>query len=338
MKNLYAKLSVLIYACLLTVSGKAQDIHFSQFFEAPLYRNPALAGVVNGDFRIQTVYRSQWNSITDAYKTTSLNAEYKLQVAGDDFLTIGAQLFQDKAGSTNLTTVHFLPAINYHKSLSEEKNMYLSLGFMGGYVRRSIDRSQMLTNSTYDGHGDGESEHLLPQYNYLDGSTGISLNTQLNENPENNLVLGIAYHHFTRPKSSFFNDQAVRIQPKIVFSADAKIALNDLVTTTVYNDFVKQGTYSEAISGLLMGYKVGPYTDDPDAVLRAGAFYRWGDALIPVVQIDFRPFSFSLSYDVNLSRLATASYGRGGFELSVTYASFLKKENSSSNAVRCPHF
>ena len=58
----------------------AQDIHFSQFFEAPLLRNPALAGLFNGDLRFQMVYRNQWNSITDAYQTGSLNGEYKVPV------------------------------------------------------------------------------------------------------------------------------------------------------------------------------------------------------------------------------------------------------------------
>jgi hypothetical protein len=111
----------------------AQDLHFSQFFEAPLYRNPALAGIVAADVRVQTIYRSQWNSIANAYKTTSLNAEYKLPVSGDDFLTIGAQVFHDKAGTTNLTTTQVLPAINYHKSLSTERNVYLSLGLWAAW-------------------------------------------------------------------------------------------------------------------------------------------------------------------------------------------------------------
>jgi Type IX secretion system membrane protein PorP/SprF len=35
-------------------SACAQDIHFSQFYEAPLYRNPAFAGIVNGDLRTPT--------------------------------------------------------------------------------------------------------------------------------------------------------------------------------------------------------------------------------------------------------------------------------------------
>ena len=58
----------------------SQDLHFSQFFEAPLLRNPALAGIFTGDYRIQGVYRDQWNSFTNAYRTGSFNGEYKLPV------------------------------------------------------------------------------------------------------------------------------------------------------------------------------------------------------------------------------------------------------------------
>ena len=64
------------------ISLKAQDIHFSQFFETPLWRNPSLAGIYNGDIRVQAVYRDQWNSVTNAYRTGSLNAEFKMPVGG----------------------------------------------------------------------------------------------------------------------------------------------------------------------------------------------------------------------------------------------------------------
>ncbi len=48
---------------------QSQDIHFSQFFEAPLLRNPALAGLFTGDLRIQAVYRTQWQSVSVPYQT-----------------------------------------------------------------------------------------------------------------------------------------------------------------------------------------------------------------------------------------------------------------------------
>ena len=109
-------IQLLILACsmqMVACNLFAQDIHFSQFFETPLYRNPALAGIVDGDYRVQSVYRSQWNSVANAYRTGSLNAEYKMPVKNDDYLTIGMQVFYDKAGSTGLTTTHILPALNY---------------------------------------------------------------------------------------------------------------------------------------------------------------------------------------------------------------------------------
>src|SRR6476619_4042250 len=83
--------------------AKAQDIHFSQFFEAPLLRNPSLAGIFAGDYRVQGVYRDQWNSFTNAYRTGSFNGEYKLPVGQtDDFLTMGSQILYDKAGTAGI--------------------------------------------------------------------------------------------------------------------------------------------------------------------------------------------------------------------------------------------
>src|SRR5947208_10094349 len=97
---------------LYTVQG--QDLHFSQFFEAPLLRKPSLAGIFTGDYRIQGVYRDQWNSFTNAYRTGSLNAEYKMPVGNsNDFMTTGLQLLYDKAGTVGLTTTNLLPALNY---------------------------------------------------------------------------------------------------------------------------------------------------------------------------------------------------------------------------------
>src|SRR5436189_4387374 len=130
-ENLHlVKIFVMAISLQLSTAGFSQDIHFSQFFEAPLWRNPSLAGIYTGDIRVQAVYRDQWNSVTNAYKTASLDGEYKMPIGkANDFVTVGMQLLYDKAGTISWTSTYILPALNYHKSLSAEKNRYLSLGF-----------------------------------------------------------------------------------------------------------------------------------------------------------------------------------------------------------------
>lgn len=316
----------------------AQDIHFSQFFETPLLRNPSLAGIFNGDFRLQMVYRDQWRTVTDGYKTGSLNGEYKLPIGkADDFITVGGQILFDRAGTAVLTQTSVLPVLNYHKSLSAEHNRYLSLGFMGGVVNRSFDRSKITTDDTYTGGFNGETT-VAPNYTYLDGSVGMSYNSNLTDNPEDNFYLGVAYHHFTKPKNSFFRDPTIQLNPKWVGSAGFRFGVTEFSYVTIQLDHSVQNKYQETIGGVMYGAKIGPEVDNPKYTLHGGAFLRWNDAFIPVIKIDYTGFSFSFSYDVNISRLRPASLGQGGFELSLSYIGFTDRNNSSLNAVRCPRF
>jgi type IX secretion system PorP/SprF family membrane protein len=328
---------ILVMACVLFLAPCAfgQDIHFSQFFEAPLWRNPSLAGIFTGDVRVQAVYRDQWNSVTNAYKTGSLNAEYKMHIGkGDDFVTTGIEVLYDKAGTVGWTSTHILPALNYHKALSSERNRYLSLGFMGGWVQRRFDPSKATTNSQYDNGGLGEN-FASTQYNYLDGSVGMSFNSDFAYNSPNNFFLGAAYHHFNRPGGSFYRNSTIELHPKWVFSAGMKFGVSDYAFMTVQADQSMQGGFNETVGGALYGLKLGEDPDNPVYVLQAGAFLRWNDALIPVIKIDYNPFSVAVSYDVNISKLKPSSYGRGGFELSVSYIGFRK---SKGEYLLCPRF
>lgn len=323
---------------------QAQDIHFSQFFEAPLLRNPALAGIFSGDIRLQSVYRSQWNTVTDAYLTASLNGEYKKPIGnGDDFLTLGGQIIYDKAGTIALTSTHAMPVINYHKSLSADRNSYVSLGFMGGVVQRRFDQSKMTTNSQYNGTsfdpnaGTGENFNK-PSYTYFDASVGLSFNTQLGENENNNIFLGASYQHFNKAsKISFYGNTAIEMIPKWTGSIGLRMNMNDYSFFTFHGDYSKQGTYQETIAGIMYSYKVDDL-DDPKYIVHGGAFFRWKDALVPVAKLDFKPFALSVSYDVNVSQLKSASNGRGGLEMALSYQKYLDRSNSSKEAVRCPVF
>lgn len=317
--------------------ANAQDVHFSQFYETPLWRNPSLAGIYTGDIRVQSVYRDQWNSVTNAYRTGSLNAEFKMPVGKeDDFITTGMQLLFDRAGTIGWTSTHVLPVLNYHKSLSTEHNRYLSLGFMGGWVQRRFDPSKVTTNTQYDNGGLGEN-FTNTQYNYLDGSVGMSYNADINDNVENNFFLGAAYHHFNRPNKSFYRNNNIELHPKLVFSGGIRFGVTDYSYVTLQADHSRQGSFSETVAGGMYGLKIGEDPANPLYTLHAGAFLRWNDAIIPALKLDYNPFSVSLSYDVNISKLKPSSYGRGGFELSVSYIG-IRQRNSSLDNFRCPRF
>lgn len=324
-----------VYCLSLNYYTKAQDIHFSQFFEAPLWRNPSLAGIFTGDIRVQTVYRDQWNNVTNAYRTGSVNAEVKMPVGKvNDFVTAGLQVLYDRAGTIGFTTTHILPALNYHKSLSSEHNRYLSMGFMGGWVQRRFDPSKVTTNTTYNGGGTGEN-FLNSQASYIDASVGMSYNSNLNHNPDNNFYIGAAYHHFHRPKSSFYRNATGAIEPKWVFSGGLRLGVTDYAYVTLQVDHSRQGDFKETVAGGMYGIKLGDDPDKPRYVIHAGTFLRWNDALIPVVKLDFAPFSVAFSYDANISKLKPSTYGRGGFEISISYFCFRQQ---TQEYLLCPKF
>jgi len=339
---LYKKIALAFVIMAALQSVYSQDLHFSQFFEAPLLRNPSLAGIFVGDYRVQGVYRDQWNSITDGYRTGSLNAEYKMPVGRtSDFITTGLQCLFDKAGTVGLTTTEFLPALNYHKSLSDEKTMFLSLGFMGGIIDKTIDRSKVTTSNQFSGGvfnpaiNDGET---FPSANihYWDASVGMSFNTTFGEDQKNSMFVGAAFQHLNRPKDNFYLNY-IELDPKYVFSVGAKVNIDDFSYFTIQGDYSTQGGSTEAIGGALYSYKLDD-TKDPKYILSLGAFMRWQDALIPVIKVEMLPLSIALSYDVNISELKTVSQGQGGVELSISYIGFLDRVNSSKYKMLCPHF
>jgi type IX secretion system PorP/SprF family membrane protein len=335
-------LSVWILALILTgATARAQDIHFSQFYEAPLLRNPALAGVFTGDYRVQTIFRDQWNSINNAYRTGSLSGEYKWPVGkGNDFLTTGMEILYDQAGTAALNTTELMPALNYHKSLSNDKPMYLALGFMGGLVSKTLDLSKVTTNSQYNGTAydpalpNGETI-LSPNVHYLDGALGISFNTAFGADNKNTMYVGASYYHLNRPKNSFYQNPAVELDPKVVFSAGVKAMINDYTWFSIEADHSQQGPSAETIGGVMISYKLGDETEKSPYVFNLGGYIRLGDAIIPVIKLEMNSFTVGMSYDANISQLSAATQGVGGFELSLSYIGFLEHENPR---YLCPKF
>jgi len=143
---------------------------------------------------------------------------------------------------------------------------------------------------------------------------------------------------FNKPKNSFYQDPSIEVEPKTDFSAGIRFSVTDWSYVTLQANQSFQGAFTETILGGLYGVNLGDDPENPRYTVHGGAFFRVNDAIIPVLKVDYRPFAFSLSYDVNISQLRSSSYGRGGFELGISYAGFTDRNNSTLNAVVCPKF
>jgi hypothetical protein len=60
-----------------------------------------------------------------------------------------------------------------------------------------------------------------------------------------------------------------------------------------------------------------------------------GDAIILTTVLETEKLNFGVSYDINTSKLRTASNYRGAFELSLTY---IQPQERRKRGVTCPRF
>ena len=322
---------------------EAQDFTFSQFFEQPLLRNPALAGVFKGDIRVSMAYRDQWGSISVPFRTTSLSIEHKIPLGEhDDVLTIGTQMTMDGAGDIRLKRTQLLPVINFHKSLDQEKDTYHSLAFMGGPVSSQFDPSQLKFGDQYiAGSYSASNTSAQPLsaagYHYWDMSTGLCFSTMFNNGARMYVAGGLS--HFIKPTiHSLTTTVADFLAQKWTMNIGVNGVMGERGRFIGFADYLSQGGNRQLLAGALLGLEINQFDHEETPVFYIGSFIRWGDALIPVVKMDFNSMTIGISYDVNISKLNVVSNWRGGLELTATYRGFLKIRNSTLDRVRCVRF
>ncbi len=341
MKNLLRN-QLLICLLLFTAAAKSQDINFSQFYELPLLRNPALAGIFAGDIRVTSAFRSQWQSVTTPYRTLGLGMEYKKPIGrSNDFITLGMQLTNDIAGDSRLRRTQVFPVLNYHKSLSGEKDTYLSAGLMGGPVIQSFDPSKLsfddqFVNGAYSPANPTKQIFTNTSFTYWDAAVGLNFSSTAGESTR--YYVGLGLFHFTKPKVAFQKQYDIVLNPKWVVNAGLSAPVGDANKLIVYADYFMQGGARQIQGGLLLSRDLVAYDENLKTTISAGAFYRWNDALVPVIKLDYNQFGIGITYDVNVSKLKAASQYRGAYEITLSYKAFRNSINSSAEKVRCPAF
>jgi hypothetical protein len=117
--------------------------------------------------------------------------------------------------------------------------------------------------------------------NYFDGSLGMSFNTTFGSENRNTMFLGAAYHHFNRPKNSFYRNAQIELNPKYVFSVVWKLNMDEYTFFTLQADQSLQGPFKETIGGALYSWKWVVHPDHRQYVLHTGAFLRLEGCIDP---------------------------------------------------------
>src|ERR1700710_1294902 len=78
MNNLALRWLLLLMLLFKGLTGVAQDHLYSQFFNSPLYLNPALTGQFEGDLRMNLIYRNQWTTVPGNLSYISASVDYNV--------------------------------------------------------------------------------------------------------------------------------------------------------------------------------------------------------------------------------------------------------------------
>lgn len=335
----------IILVSLMAVSAGAQDIHFSQFYENAIMRNPALTGIFSGDYKVGANYRTQWSNISVPFRTFLVSAETRVATNRQvgDYLSFGVAATYDMAGSISFNSLQVYPALNYNKSLEDKRNSYLSVGFAGGYIQRSVDFSKATFSSQYingsysSTNMSGENFNNTTLQNY-DVAAGISLNSSAGPGNIVNYYVGFSAFHLNKPKHAFKDDNVlIVLATKYAGNAGFSWRINSQFGLVGHMDYYKQGTYTQLIGGGMASWQTANETGG-NFKIYAGLFVRAKDAIIPTFKIDYDIYSLTFSYDVNSSSLQPYTRGAGGTEISLFIRGRYKKNTQYGSNVSCPRF
>lgn len=322
------------------VNSYAQDIHYSQFYENALLRNPALTGIFTGDYKIGIDYRSQWAQVSKPYSTVMISGETRVLVNREinDYLSFGLATNFDKAGSINFSTTQIYPAIAYNKALEDVYHTYLSVGLTGGYISRSVDQSKITTTNSHVTGTTGENA-VFKNLNHFDVGAGVSLNSSLDLNGAFNYYLGVSAFHINTPTQEFAGTgDPTSLHMKWQFNAGFHSAFSEQFGVTFHGNYSFQQPSTEFILGGFFTWRSVPVGMPSEFALNFGAFYRSKDAFIPMIRIDYKDVSVGFTHDVTTSSLANNVSGASATEVTLYIKGLFDHAKNPRDPMFCPRF
>lgn len=327
-----------IFCCALFTFGivAAQDIHWTQFNQNPIFQNPGNAGHFKGDMRFVGNFRDQWRSVSVPFQTLSFSFDgkpYNQRNVG-----YGAMLFHDVAGDGRFRTIEMQLNGSFAIKIKPDSTHVFRPGLNIGINHRQLNWDKLEFGNQFNGI---QFDASLPNNeNYsTDRKTNISFGAGAIYEwliaKRKSVTAGFGAYNLNRPNQGFYNVNIPRDIRLNIFAKGSYPIGFDLDLLPSFQ-FSTQGVYREFIIGSSVKYtlidKLGEYR-----ALYAGLWYRNKDAAAISVGMDYQAWFVGLSYDVNFSKLVPASNARGGFEIAVRYILFRFKPKQIVHRI-CPDY
>jgi type IX secretion system PorP/SprF family membrane protein len=298
----------------------AQDLHYSQFYLNPTHLTPAATGFFEGDLRVAGMYRSQWRTVPVVYETYSISADYKVVQRDKSLISLGVLVQNDQAGDGNLSWTQ--GGLNLSAAHQLGKSSAVSIGFGITALQRTVDISHLKfknqwANDFFDPNLPtkepfGRSSGLSPTL-----SAGILWHYQPTES-RTRATLGVGAFHLNRPVVSLGGTDEAKLPVRIPVFAEGIFQLRENVDLIAFAAAQSMKRAKEFLVGAGVRQILTTGLSNKTAV-RATLATRFGDAIIPAIQLERNNWLVGISYDWNTSKFSDATNGRGGIEIGVVW-------------------
>lgn len=332
MRNLKTTVLWMMGLC-LALTVQAQDPEFTQFYAAPIYTNPAMAGTgtCGGGGRVVLNYRNQWPSLPGTFVTSSASYDQHFDAIGGG---VSLLLLNDRAGEGLLTSTSVSAGYSYQLEIN--RRVAMRFGIEGQYAQRSIDWARLRFEDQIDpsqGFVNPTQEPFGPnQVGFVNFATGALVYTE-------RFYGGLAVHNLIEPNQSFFEsfDTGTTVPRRftahsgVVIPLDGRKIPESTISPNVL--FMLQNQFTQMNIGFY--YNKGPLVTGLWFRQTFGEFGN-SDALMALVGFRKDKFKFGYSFDITVSDARAAA--PASHEISAGIEWCAKKPSRKYRKLSCPDF
>jgi len=310
------------------------DPHFTQNYTFPMYVNPALAGSSDGEYRVSTIYRTQWGSVSNPYRTVGLSFDTRT----NKNIALGVNVLNQSAGDAGYNYLTSSISFAYTGiKFGNDLNHHIVLAVQPGILNRRVDQSKFKWGDQWNPITGYNANNLTSESFARSSATTFDVGAgalyyDATPDKKSNIFGGFSLFHINKPKDPIVSQQSTELNIiPLRYTIHAGMSFNMSPRTSIIPHalYMRQGTASETMLGIYAQVNVNEETD-----FMIGAYYRLKDAVAPFVGVDWKNFIIGISYDANTSRLGAMSRSVNSTELSLTYIK-RKGDRSIFDFIRC---